>query len=56
MGLLIRPQATALGYSHIQFNPPPHVAMLVFDVDKKHQHDPQREGQRLRHALRTLTK
>ena len=44
MGLLIRPQATALGYSHIQFNPPPHVAMLVFDVDKKHQHDPQRDG------------
>ncbi|HDT5924395.1 TPA: replication initiation protein, partial [Klebsiella pneumoniae subsp. pneumoniae] len=33
-GLLIRPQATALGYRHIQYNPPPHVASLVFDLDK----------------------
>ncbi len=33
-GLLIRPQATALGYRHIQHNPPPHVASLVFDLDK----------------------
>jgi len=32
-GLLIRPQATALAYRHIQHNPPPHVACLVFDVD-----------------------
>ena len=33
-GLLIRPQATALAYRHIQYNPPPHVASLVFDLDK----------------------
>ena len=33
LGLLIRPQATALAYRHIQYNPPPHVACLVFDVD-----------------------
>jgi hypothetical protein len=33
-GLLIRPQATARGYRHIQYNPPPHVASLVFDLDK----------------------
>ena len=33
-GLLIRPQATALAYRHIQHNPPPHVACLVFDVDR----------------------
>ena len=33
-GLLIRPQATALGYLHIQYNPPPHVSSLVFDLDK----------------------
>ncbi|MGU5699909.1 replication initiation protein, partial [Aeromonas allosaccharophila] len=33
LGLLIRPQATALAYRHIQHNPPPHVACLVFDVD-----------------------
>ena len=33
-GLLIRPQTTALGYRHIQYNPPPHVASLVFDLDK----------------------
>jgi len=32
-GLLIRPQATALAYRHIQHNPPSHVACLVFDVD-----------------------
>ena len=32
-GLLIRPQATALGYRHIQYNPPPHVSCLVFDID-----------------------
>ncbi|MGL5453083.1 MAG: replication initiation protein [Aeromonas sp.] len=33
-GLQIRPQVTALGYRHIQHNPPPHVSCLVFDVDK----------------------
>ncbi|HGE5059546.1 TPA: replication initiation protein [Klebsiella pneumoniae] len=33
-GLLIRPQATALAFRHIQHNPPPHVASLVFDVDR----------------------
>ena len=33
LGLLIRPQATALAYRHIQHNPPPHVSCLVFDVD-----------------------
>ncbi|MEJ6116191.1 replication initiation protein [Aeromonas salmonicida] len=33
-GLLIRPQATALAYRHIQHNPPPHVSTLVFDVDR----------------------
>ena len=33
-GLFIRPQTTALGYRHIQYNPPPHVASLVFDLDK----------------------
>jgi hypothetical protein len=33
-GLLIRPQATALAYRHIQHNPPPHVACLVFDIDR----------------------
>ena len=31
-GLLIRPQATALAYRHIQHNPPPHVSCIVFDV------------------------
>ncbi|PKQ71347.1 DNA primase [Aeromonas sobria] len=30
----MRPQATALAYRHIQHNPPPHVACLVFDVDR----------------------
>ena len=34
-GLLIRPQTTALGYRHIQYNPPPHVSCIVFDVDRK---------------------
>ena len=33
-GLLIRSQATALAYRHIQHNPPPHVGTLVFDVDR----------------------
>ncbi|WP_265092703.1 replication initiation protein [Klebsiella quasipneumoniae] len=33
-GLLIRPKATALAYRHIQHNPPPHVACLVFDIDR----------------------
>ncbi len=33
-GLRIRPQASALAYRHIQHNPPPHVAALVFDLDK----------------------
>lgn len=33
-GLLIRPLVTALGYRHIQHNPPPHVSSLVFDLDK----------------------
>ena len=32
-GLKIRPLQTALGYRHIQHNPPPHVSSLVFDVD-----------------------
>ena len=32
-GLLIRSQATALAYRHIQHNPPPHVSSLVFDID-----------------------
>ena len=33
-GLLIRPQATALAYRHIQHNPPPHVSTLIFDIDR----------------------
>ncbi len=33
-GLLIRPQATALAYRHIQHNPPAHVGTLVFDIDR----------------------
>ena len=33
-GLRIRPLASALAYRHIQHNPPPHVAALVFDLDK----------------------
>ena len=42
-GLLIRPQATALGYLHIQHNPPPHVSCIVFDVDRK-PYEQRREG------------
>jgi hypothetical protein len=33
-GLLIRPQATALAYRHVQYNPPPYVSCLVFDIDR----------------------
>ena len=43
-GLLIRPQATALAYRHIQHNPPPHVSCLVFDVDRKPHEQHWREG------------
>ena len=43
-GLLIRPQATALVYRHIQHNPPPHVSCLVFDVDKKSHERCRRDG------------
>ena len=43
-GLLIRPQATALAYRHIQHNPPPHVSCLVFDVDKKPHELRRRDG------------
>ena len=42
-GLLIRPQATALAYRHIQHNPPPHVSCIVFDVDRK-PYEQRREG------------
>ncbi len=41
---LLRPQATALAYRHIQHNPPPHVSCLVFDVDRKPHEQHWREG------------
>ncbi|HEH9442052.1 TPA: replication initiation protein [Aeromonas sobria] len=43
-GLLIRPQATALAYRHIQHNPPPHVSCIVFDVDRARHDQYWRDG------------